>query len=489
MTKTQVIDATLELKGARNAPYLSQWFGLWAISETALTGLMNVLKRADLVTHLRSEEKRRKAKASRLAAAADPADDDEEQDPADCASPEDGEPGMPAPMKDDEEDDEEDDAEKMARGFSRSVLASSKTEIEYFGDVMVERIDGGSLAIVHLSGVMMKQSSSLSLGTSTVEARRAINALAADGDVKGILLHIDSPGGTVAGTLELAQAVARASAAKPVHVFVSDCCCSAAYWVASQASRISVNETGVVGSIGVYGVVEDSSGAYADANVKVHLIKAGHHKGVGTPGVPISEDQIDRLQVHIDAIYSTFTKTVGAGRKLEGKKLATVADGQGFTSSEAMANGLVDAIGTVEDAAAGLRAEITKPAKAPRQRAAKASRTAAAPAAAADPAAATLDELKANCIGAGADFLLKAIEAKWTVQKAMREWMGQLAQGSRAERRLLQRVQTAGGDASGLTVAEQAAERLNEFKKTMSAAHAVAKLRREFPTLAAALGD
>jgi protease-4 len=130
------------------------------------------------------------------------------------------------------------------------------------------------VAVISLTGKLMKQQASMGGGTSTVQARRDIRAAASDPDIGAILLRIDSPGGTAAGTKELADEITAAKTKKPVWAYVEDMAASAAYWAASQASRIIANETALVGSIGTYGVVQDTSGMAAMEGVKVHVIRS-----------------------------------------------------------------------------------------------------------------------------------------------------------------------------------------------------------------------
>ncbi|MCC7085880.1 MAG: hypothetical protein IT427_12835, partial [Pirellulales bacterium] len=91
------------------------------------------------------------------------------------------------------------------------------------------------IATISLNGTLMKHAASLGMGTSTALARRLVRQAANDPQVRGIMLHIDSPGGTVAGTKELADEVATATQRKPVRAHISDLGASAAYWIASQA--------------------------------------------------------------------------------------------------------------------------------------------------------------------------------------------------------------------------------------------------------------
>jgi len=119
-------------------------------------------------------------------------------------------------------------------------------------DEPVRRIGPASdVALIELSGPLMKHQSSLG-GTSTIDARRQVREATAAERIRAILLAIESPGGTIAGTAELADEVSKAATIKPVHAFIEDLGASAAYWVASQASWITVNASGLVGSIGSY---------------------------------------------------------------------------------------------------------------------------------------------------------------------------------------------------------------------------------------------
>jgi ClpP class serine protease len=118
------------------------------------------------------------------------------------------------------------------------------------------RISG--IAGIAMAGQITKGDSSYG-GCSSVRVRKAVRKAVNDDQVTAILLHIDSPGGTVAGTGDLADDVAAADKRKPVYCYVEDLGASAAYWVGSQARRVYANPTAMIGSIGTVAVVEDSS--------------------------------------------------------------------------------------------------------------------------------------------------------------------------------------------------------------------------------------
>lgn len=203
---------------------------------------------------------------------------------------------------------------------------------------------GGAIAIVRLAGVLMKSQTSMG-GTSTIQARRDIRQAAADPDVSAILLAIDSPGGTVAGTDDLATEVRNARKQKTVWAHVDDLCASAAYWVASQAERITVNSpTALVGSIGTMQVVRDSSEADKMAGIRTLLFATGPLKGAGTPGVPVTDDQTAYFQDTISKSQEIFDAAVRSGRKLSAKELENVRSGAVFIAGDAQDRKLVDAI-------------------------------------------------------------------------------------------------------------------------------------------------
>lgn len=222
-----------------------------------------------------------------------------------------------------------------------------------------ELIEG--IAHVRASGPLMKHMSSFSSSTSTVLMRRDIRKAAADPNVRGILLSLDSPGGTVAGTRELAQEVAAAAAVKPVHGFAEDMAASAAYWVISQTARLSSNATALVGSIGTYTVIHDLSAMAAQQGIKVHVVRAGDYKGAGTPGTEVTPAQIAEMQRTIDALNAHFLQGVETGRKMTSEMVKLLNDGRVHVGSAALDLKLIDAVGTYDDAVSALQAAITSP--------------------------------------------------------------------------------------------------------------------------------
>jgi len=209
--------------------------------------------------------------------------------------------------------------------------------------------DENGLALVPLFGPMTKGASKYE-GASTVMTRLAVKDAARNPDVRAIMLHVDSPGGMVAGTAELADEVSAASRIKPVHAHIDDMAASAAYWVASQATKVTANRLAQVGSIGTVAVVEDTSGAAELAGVKVHVISTGKHKGGFVDGAPVTKDQLADLQERVDGMNEHFLAAVSAGRGMSMGEVRKLADGRVHLAEQALALGLIDEISSLEDA-------------------------------------------------------------------------------------------------------------------------------------------
>jgi signal peptide peptidase SppA len=207
---------------------------------------------------------------------------------------------------------------------------------------------GSDVAVIPIVGPIEKYKSIFSCGTSTIDVQAQLETALSDSTIASIVLYIDSPGGTMAGTTDLADYIASAKSIKPIIAYVSDHCASAAYWIASQCTAIYANAGAFVGSIGVYIVMVDSSVAANQAGYSVKLVAAGEYKGIGVDGVPIDDKAIASVQRSVNAAYDLFTNAVSRGRSLPLADVITLADGEVHIAKEAMSLNLIDGIGTLD---------------------------------------------------------------------------------------------------------------------------------------------
>lgn len=214
--------------------------------------------------------------------------------------------------------------------------------------------NAGAVAVIPIHGVIEHRSSWLLEmfgGTSVEDIRGMLRAAVADPQFSSIVLDIDSPGGGVAGITELAAEIRAARATKRIVAVANTTAASAAYWLAAQANQVLVTPSGQVGSIGVYAVHVDISRALDAEGVTVTIISAGERKTDGNEFEPLSDEARDEMQKRVDMFDALFAGDVAKGRGVpESKVRADYGKGAVLLARDALAAGLVDGIGTLEDA-------------------------------------------------------------------------------------------------------------------------------------------
>ena len=171
--------------------------------------------------------------------------------------------------------------------------------------------DNVSVVPIHGTLVHRGNLSTMSGGLLSYTRIEAMLASALDDpDTNTIVLDIDSPGGEVSGAFDLADYIYNSRSIKPIYALINDTGCSAAYLLASSASRIYGTRTMNVGSIGVRMVLEDRSEANAKSGIKYTTITAGDHKADYSPNHPISESALKRAQASVNTVYDLFIATV-----------------------------------------------------------------------------------------------------------------------------------------------------------------------------------
>lgn len=170
---------------------------------------------------------------------------------------------------------------------------------------------------------------------------------------EGILLYVNSPGGSVFETDELYTELKKykKQTKRPVYAYFDEMAASGGYYIAAGSDKIIANRLCTTGSIGVYmGPVIDSSKLLTKLGVGVKYIKSGRNKAMGNPFTPLTKEQEEIYQSQIDEYYERFAKIVSRGRHLPMETVYTVADGRSYTAKQALANHLIDEIGNYNQA-------------------------------------------------------------------------------------------------------------------------------------------
>lgn len=208
------------------------------------------------------------------------------------------------------------------------------------------------IGLLPLFGVLAHRANlvtNMSGGTSLQKFSRDLTVLVQDSEVDAIIMDIDSPGGSVAGVEETGAVIAAATKRKPIVAHANANAASAAYWLGSQASEFWITPSGQVGSIGVLAVHHDISKARETAGVKTTFVTAGKFKAEGSSETPLSEEARDFMQTRVDQYYDAFVKAVAKGRGVSEKTVrGDFGEGRVVGAKDALAMGMVDGIGTME---------------------------------------------------------------------------------------------------------------------------------------------
>lgn len=200
---------------------------------------------------------------------------------------------------------------------------------------------GGDVGIVEVSGVIEEYS-----------ARKAIEQIEdfVDGGVKAIVIHINSPGGGVAPSQELYDAILRAREEKPVVASMGSMAASGGYYIACAADRIVANPGTLTGSIGVIMSFHTAEGLLDKIGIQTETVKSGELKEAGTYARPMTEREESMLRSVVMDSYEQFIEAVAMGRGKEPEEIRPLADGSIYTGHQALNHGLVDSLGGLHDA-------------------------------------------------------------------------------------------------------------------------------------------
>lgn len=211
---------------------------------------------------------------------------------------------------------------------------------------------GSRVAVLNLYGVIaqrMGMMEQISGGTSTEAFGQAFDAALADESVKAIVLSVDSPGGSVPGTPELADKIFAARGRKPILAVVNPLMASAAYWIASAADRIIAQPSAMVGSIGAMAIHVEQSKLDEQAGIKRTIIASAKYKAEGNPYEPLGEAALKAWQQRVAKVGATFVEAVARNRGIPAARVeADFGQGRMFNATDALAAGLIDRIATFE---------------------------------------------------------------------------------------------------------------------------------------------
>lgn len=240
-------------------------------------------------------------------------------------------------------------------GFAGMSLSSFGAAPDGVEELIDEARPGAKkLVIIEIRGPLMRAGGMR--GGVTDDALRMLDKAMDDELVAGVLLQVDSPGGSVTDADLLHHRIERLKKKKrKVLVHMGDLCASGGYYLAAAADEIWALPTTVTGSIGVIISNIELGGLLERFGVRDDSIASGRNKQLLSPFHPLTPEQRGLLQGIVDAMYQRFLEVIAEGRGLEIERFRALADGRVLTASAARDAGLVDEIGYPEDALDRLR--------------------------------------------------------------------------------------------------------------------------------------
>ena len=211
-------------------------------------------------------------------------------------------------------------------------------------DEQMETVTSGSgdkIAVVELRGEIF----------SSEDIVRQIKKYRTNRSIRAILLRIESPGGGVTASQEIYEEVrATRDAGKPIVISMGSIAASGGYYVACGGSRLVANRATLTGSIGVISEFLQYGDALRKLGIDIKTIKSGRLKDTGSPMRKMTEGEQKYLQSLMDEVHKQFVSVVENERDLDHDEVVALADGRVFTGEQAVGLGLVDTLGTYEEA-------------------------------------------------------------------------------------------------------------------------------------------
>ncbi len=238
----------------------------------------------------------------------------------------------------------------LANTISQNLLQESMSEmlaVDYGSDTP----DHDYIAVVEVTGTIQEQTETnlfeIAEGYQHTDTMDYIDELMEDPYNQGILLYVDSPGGTVYESEELYRKLMeyKETAGKPVWTYMSHYAASGGYMISMASDQIFANANTTTGSIGVIMSGYDMTGLYEKLGIRYVSITSGEFKDSSM----LTDAQIAVYQEQVDEYYSKFVGIVSDGRKMPEEEVRSLADGRTYTAEQALENGLIDQISSYED--------------------------------------------------------------------------------------------------------------------------------------------
>ena len=216
------------------------------------------------------------------------------------------------------------------------------------------------IIVIPIKGIISMEQQDL-FGSKQAHPDRIIEEIqkaANDKSVQGIIFEINSPGGTVVASQEIAEAIEELN--KTNYAVIREIGTSGGYWIASATDKIYASEMSITGSIGVLSSYLQFADLFEKYGITYERIVGGEHKDLGNPYKELNEEEKQILQKKVNQVHNYFIEEVAKNRKIEVTEIRKIATGEFYLGKEAKELNLIDAFGNKEEAIKEMKKELGK---------------------------------------------------------------------------------------------------------------------------------
>jgi len=242
----------------------------------------------------------------------------------------------------------------FVNSYAEKSLSAVKTSMSSAFSENLDLPDNDYMGVVKISGTIQGETSSTLFEKAEYDQKHLLNyvdRLIKSDSNRGIILLINSPGGSVYETDEMYLKLMeyKKKTKRPIYAYMQQEACSGGYYMAMAADKIYANRNGMTGSIGVIFSLMNASELYKKLGIKEENIVSGRNKAMGSMGTEMTSEQRAILQAMVDEAYEQFVGIVAKGRKMDVNKVKKLADGRIYTPKQAKKEGLIDEVATYDE--------------------------------------------------------------------------------------------------------------------------------------------
>lgn len=221
---------------------------------------------------------------------------------------------------------------------------------DYVDAKVSEPVSKDKVAVIYAEGEIVEGSSSSEVAGDRFVG--IIEKVRKDKNVKAVVLRVNSPGGSVSASVKIRSALDRLMAEKPLVASYGDYAASGGYWISSGCQKIYSDAACLTGSIGVFSMIPEFSQVAKKVGVGVETVGSNKHSDILSLMRPFDADETAYMQATVEDIYELFVNLVATSRDLPVERVDEIAQGRVWAATDALQIGLVDEIGSLQDAIA-----------------------------------------------------------------------------------------------------------------------------------------